>query len=99
EGCSKLATMLEEGLGVTADAARAETLHQKACDAGVGWSCRRLGLMVQSSDPSRAGTLFQKSCAHHMAAPGCDSGGAPSEPEPAAPAGVSAAGVSVVVGG
>jgi TPR repeat protein len=45
--CGNLALLHEQGLGVSRNVSRAVTLHEKACDAGLASSCKRLMVVRQ----------------------------------------------------
>jgi TPR repeat protein len=65
--CSLLGVLLELGLGVHADHARARTLYRSACDAGNQRACGNLGGLllagaVPGAPPDGALALLQRGC-------------------------------------
>ncbi len=63
EACDALGKLLSDGRGVTADPARAEALHRRACDASVAAGCANLGALVAGrGQDAEAAELFRRAC-------------------------------------
>ncbi len=75
-GCTNLAAMYGEGLGVAKDEAKSVVLYQRACDADEALSCVNLAMMYETGrdglaqDERRARTLYERGCTGGNA-PGC----------------------------
>lgn len=73
--CAALARTYDQGRGVPADALRAATLRERACEAGHADTCRDVGVAllglkdVTDADRARAAKLLATGCAGRAAGP------------------------------
>lgn len=63
EGCYRLASMLEFGVGTTEDRAGARSLYAQACDADIGNACLRLAQVLRADgDQTQSTLLYRRAC-------------------------------------
>jgi TPR repeat protein len=63
DGCNTAGALLADGSdGLTPDAARSESLFQRACDLGSAAGCGNLGALLRSRDELHAIGLLTRSC-------------------------------------
>ncbi len=61
-GCAELGRLTRDGRGVPVDAAKASSLLEAACDGGELRACTDVANALEASAPSRALTLYVRSC-------------------------------------
>jgi len=66
-GCESIASMYEEGLGVTRNYSKALVFYKKACDYNLAIGCIGIGAMYKNGkgiqqDMSQAKTYYEKAC-------------------------------------